>query len=313
MSKLYNRTSWIYVCFFVSATAIQVLLSLLLRRLGLVTEENRAWISIAVSCVSMYGVGFFLSKALFSLLPKGQGVQQEHWSLGKRILYFIICMSFMYIGNLIGNAMMFAVGVFTGKGMPTNQMTELLMESNAWLNLLSMVILAPIVEEWLFRKLLLDRITRFGQLPAVLLSAFFFALAHGNFYQFFYAFGLGALFAYLYVKTGKIRYTIEVHMAINFLGGIVAPELVKWQQRMADRGPLFWALPMMMLAAYGLLLIGCTIAGIVLFCCNVRQIHFLPARERTEGEHVLPALAKSPGFWVYLLYSAVILARSVMV
>lgn len=313
MSKLYNRISWIYVCFFAVVTALQMCLSLLLRHLGLVTEENRAWLSIVVSCVSMYGVGFFLAKALFLRLSKGRGVQQEVWGLGKRILYFIICMSVIYIGSIIGNVMMFTVGVFTGEGMPTNQLSEILMESNVWLSLFSMVFLAPIVEELLFRKLLLDRIARFGQLPAVLLSAFFFALAHGNFYQFFYAFGLGALLAYLYIKTGKIRYTITFHMIINFLGGIVAPELARWHLRMADRELWVQAIPMMVLAAYLLLLIGCTIAGIVLLCCNVRQISFLPAQEHTEGEHVMLALVKSPGFWVYLLYSVVILARSVMI
>ena len=45
----------------------------------------------------------------------------------------------------------------------------------------------------MFRKLLIDRIVPFGQRVAVVVSGLAFGLFHGNFYQFFYAFSLGAV------------------------------------------------------------------------------------------------------------------------
>ena len=73
-------------------------------------------------------------------------------------------------------------------------------------------------EELLFRKLLTERIVKYGELPAVLASGLFFGLFHGNLNQFSYAFLIGLFLGFIYVKTGKLRYTIGLHMAINFIG-----------------------------------------------------------------------------------------------
>ena len=53
---------------------------------------------------------------------------------------------------------------------------------------------------------------------AVLASGLFFGLFHGNLNQFSYAFLLGLFLGFIYVKTGKLGYTIGLHMAINFIG-----------------------------------------------------------------------------------------------
>ena len=62
----------------------------------------------------------------------------------------------------------------------------------------------------------------FGEKPAVILSGLAFGLIHGNLTQFFYAFGLGIAFGYIFVKTGKVKYPIILHMIINFLGSVVS-------------------------------------------------------------------------------------------
>ena len=48
-----------------------------------------------------------------------------------------------------------------------------------------------------------------------------FGIIHGNLYQFFYAFGLGALMGYVYCTYGKIIYPIIIHVVINTIGSIV--------------------------------------------------------------------------------------------
>ena len=77
------------------------------------------------------------------------------------------------------------------------------------------VLWAPVFEEYLFRKLLLDRVAPYGQRIAVLFSALLFGMAHQNGMQFYLAFGIGLLFAVIYLKTGRLRYTIALHCLIN--------------------------------------------------------------------------------------------------
>ena len=67
------------------------------------------------------------------------------------------------------------------------------------------VLIAPTAEELLFRKLLTERIVKYGELAAVLASGLFFGLFHGNLNQFSYAFLLGLFLGFIYVKTGKLR------------------------------------------------------------------------------------------------------------
>ena len=59
-----------------------------------------------------------------------------------------------------------------------------------------------------------------------MMSGLMFGLFHGNLNQFVYAFVLGCFFAFLYVKTGKLKITIALHMIFNFMGGVVSIRLL---------------------------------------------------------------------------------------
>ena len=86
---------------------------------------------------------------------------------------------------------------------------------------IAFVVLAPVFEELVFRKVLVDHVLPFGEWPAILFSGIAFGLFHGNLTQFFYAALLGMVLAYVYIRTGNILYTIGIHACINFLGGVL--------------------------------------------------------------------------------------------
>ena len=48
-----------------------------------------------------------------------------------------------------------------------------------------------------------------------------------NLFQFFYAFGIGLIFAYIYIKSRRIEYSIVFHMIINFMGSVLAVQVAK--------------------------------------------------------------------------------------
>ena len=72
----------------------------------------------------------------------------------------------------------------------------------------------------LFRKFLIDKTIKYGAKVSIILSAVLFALFHGNLNQFFYAFLIGGFFAYVYIKTGKITYSIILHAVVNLMGSV---------------------------------------------------------------------------------------------
>ena len=73
---------------------------------------------------------------------------------------------------------------------------------------IAFAVLAPVFEELVFRKVLVDHVLPFGEWPAILFSGITFGLFHGNLTQFFYAALLGMVLAYVYIRTGNILYSI---------------------------------------------------------------------------------------------------------
>lgn len=137
------------------------------------------------------------------------------------IIYIGITLTLMWIGNLIG----LGITALLSSSMHTdiaNPVQQLINSTDIWLNLILISIMAPIFEEILFRKFLIDRTIKYGAKVSIILSAVIFALFHGNLNQFFYALLMGGFFAYVYIKTAKITYTIILHIIINLMGSVIS-------------------------------------------------------------------------------------------
>ncbi len=107
---------------------------------------------------------------------------------------------------------------------------EQLFDGPLWVSLLNMCVFAPILEEWMCRGIVLRGLlnysrkgepgedgSRRGVNPAmaIVISALFFAIIHGNFWQGTSAFIIGCLFGYAYYKTGSLRLTMLMHCTNN--------------------------------------------------------------------------------------------------
>jgi len=201
---------------------------------------------------------------------------------GKLAVITLICFFMMYAGNYLGILITALLRLLTGSEA-LNPVLDMTTGTSLLPRALVMVILAPVIEEYVFRKQLIDRMHVYGQKLAVITSALLFGLFHGNLSQFFYAAALGLAFGYVYVKTGKLRYSIGLHMLINFLGGVIAPTLVEKlailenMENLTETG-FVEALPgILALLLYAFTLLGMSIAGLVLLCVNRRKITFAPA------------------------------------
>lgn len=91
-------------------------------------------------------------------------------------------------------------------------------------------ILAPILEEVLFRGLLFRVLRKWISFAwAMLISALAFGFYHGNLVQFVYAGVCGLLFAYLYEKLGSVLFPIIAHMVMNIVSLVLTHmEIFAW-------------------------------------------------------------------------------------
>ena len=93
--------------------------------------------------------------------------------------------------------------------------------------LIATVLVAPVVEEFIFRGLIMSRLSK--AMPgwlAVLLSAAIFGICHGHPVWFCYTFVLGAFFGFADLRTGSIWPSILAHLTFNAIGQAftLAPE-----------------------------------------------------------------------------------------
>lgn len=91
-------------------------------------------------------------------------------------------------------------------------------ENEQWLIMLLFVgVVAPVVEEIIFRRMLLKPLRQFGDNQAVIITAVLFGAFHGNFTQFLYATVGGIVLGFVTVKSrdGSIKPAIFIHMANN--------------------------------------------------------------------------------------------------
>lgn len=217
--KFFSKIGFNYLIFAISALIIQIVA---VNVMGMTNNSifNNFNVLTIISAICNYILPFPI---LYYLMKKieVQKLEKENPSLKQFIVYLSVTFTLMWIGNIIGLAITTAIGgIF--KTDISNPVQNLINSSDIWLNLLLISIIGPIFEEIFFRKFLIDRTIKYGARVSIILSAVIFGFFHGNLSQFFYAFLLGGFFAYVYIKTGKIIYTMILHIIVNLMGSVVS-------------------------------------------------------------------------------------------
>ncbi len=303
-NRVFSRVGLTFFLMLVIATALQFLCAYL-QSIGVIPNTSiGVWL---VTFAPLYLIAVPAALLLFRRIPaQAPGTQK----LSGKDFFIFLCMCFpiMYAGNIIGTFLSMALSA----GKSTNTLLNYTFDTEP-IKILVMVILAPIIEEYVFRKQIIDRTMRFGEKNAILLSAFVFAFFHMNLYQFFYAFGLGLIFGYVYMRTGRIRYSVILHAIINFMGGVVAPfvislvrpdELLKLTSNETDpeliMSMFISVLPGIILMMLNMLVIlGFAVTGIILLIVKRKSFMFLPAEEELAPSFRFKTIYLNVGMILY--------------
>jgi len=225
--KHFSRMGWSYFIGAVVIYAAQLITMWLINYLKpeWMLDSNIYMLS---SIIPMYLIGMPILILLVKRIP-GAAVNKRRMKTGSFLIAVIMCFALVYLSNILGNIVTMIISLLKG-GLVQNEVFNVTSNVSMWVIFFYMVLCAPLMEEYVFRKLIVDRTVRYGQGVAVVLSGLMFGLFHGNLNQFAYAFTLGVFLAFLYVKTGNLKITIALHMMINFVGGMVTT----WLTRIVD-------------------------------------------------------------------------------
>lgn len=237
-----------------------------------------------INAICLYVIAMPLSLLVMRKVPE---LETRPWAMKAEefLRLLVMCVPVMVLGSMIGNIFSSIIS----RGTATNSVSEMVESSDPWLLLIFVVIIGPIFEEWMFRDQIISRLRRYGEKTAILFSALAFALFHTNFYQFFYAFGLGLILGYVYTRTSQLRYSIIMHMCVNAFGSLLpmllfshvdsrvlegslsSSELMQWVQSVNGTAAGTWAgFACLYVFAYLMLLV----MGVVFFVQHRKKWEF---------------------------------------
>lgn len=308
--QFFNRLGLAYFAGSVILVGMQYLMIFLM---GVIAPQyaDNVNVSLLVSYLPLVVIVYpLLMLIVTKMVPKAPAIEKKKLGVGQFILYLIMTYSLLYVGNILGNA----VNAIT-KGMAgqenSNPVVDLVINLNLPLTILFVVIAAPIFEEIVFRKFLIDRVIQYGEGCAVVISGVFFMLLHGNFSQGFYALFIGLMLGFLYVRTGQIRYTIILHMIVNAMGSVIAPaimKLVDFQEvtRLVTAGDMEAYMQYVMDNMTGFAIYGCYVVTIFIISV-IGWILLIVLRKKFKLSEINTPIAKGERFKTVFLNPGMLL------
>ncbi len=228
-----SRLGLAIACLTAGMVTAQYALTLLFRLIdpGIATAWWANWV---LTLLPLYGVGlpiFLLLLRDIPIAPPNMPLAdgrhtpgKTRFTAGDAVALLVMGFGLVRIGHLAGSKLMSLLSEISGRVYP-NSLDTIVSASPMWVTLIGTCVVAPIGEEFIFRKLFVDRARCAGDTTAILLSGLLFGLFHQNLFQFFYAFMLGILLAYVYTRTGRLWLCVGMHAAVNLMGSVVLPAL----------------------------------------------------------------------------------------
>lgn len=250
---------------------------------SLIENGIPALLNLALSSATMYLIGlpiyYMFLKNIPTDAPAKNGIRiSVLWAS------FLITFALSYFGEMIGTAVAGMVYELAGKAVDSG--TIGFISSLKWYeSFIITVIIGPLAEEFMFRRMIIDRTRAYGEKLSVIFSALMFAFFHMSIIQFFYAFAVGLLLGYLYIRKGRLLYCWIIHALFNFFCAVVPKLIIEYTDYMnivaalenpdamykiIEEQPVdIW-----IICGYGLMTLIFAFAGCTKFGKMIKKMHF---------------------------------------
>lgn len=286
-----------------------------------------SYIGIIATVLSVYVIGFPLLYILTKNMP-GKTIEKKSLTF-KQFMYFVLLLyGCNYVGTLVGLPIHIILSI-PSKMRGMAGLFSVLFAKNPIASILVASVCAPIFEELMCRKILVSKIAVHNEYLAIITSGLCFGILHGNFQQAGFTFFIGCFFAYIYLRTGKIKYTMMLHATMNGVTTLITAPLVRKAlsvipelniSEIIKRGNAIMELQeafsqlteaqleqmipwILAVDAFSMILSGVMIVGTVfLIIARVKKKIALPPEEKEKvgsKKENIKALLTAPGMWFF--------------
>lgn len=170
-------------------------------------------VSVLTSFIGMFLIGILYCKMSDAPVSEVVPLKKTGFSMIIRLVLIGVAVSFIsdFLTDIIlVNFSVFGIENQIEQDMSTNGPVESI------LYIIEVAIFPPLVEEFAFRGVILNRLRPYGDSVALITTSVLFGLVHGNIVQIPFAFVVGLALGFAAIKSGSIIPGIIIHFVVNF-------------------------------------------------------------------------------------------------
>ncbi|HHP1111373.1 MULTISPECIES: CPBP family intramembrane glutamic endopeptidase [Bacillus cereus group] len=214
-----HKSGYVILIYFIMTQFVGIIGVQLLAKTGWYDIQGNQQPAIQQLIVHWELIGYSLTLIIFFLIYRKELMNDTKLSIKlsrSSFVWILIGTVFVFLAQMIGSLLDKTVFQLTTQSANTSSTVAATTISPV--ALISIVLLAPLVEEFVFRYAAINILNRkFKQTWSVLISSFFFSIMHFDFPFIFGYFLIGIILAVVYVRTSSLIVSFVVHASMNLI------------------------------------------------------------------------------------------------
>ncbi|EOQ22653.1 hypothetical protein KQ1_05653 [Bacillus cereus BAG3O-1] len=214
-----HKSGYIILIYFIMTQFVGIIGVQLLAKTGWYDIQGNQQQAIQQLLVHWELIGFSLTLIIFFLIYRKEIMKDTKLSIKlsrNSFVWILVGIILIFLGQMVGSLLDKSIFQFTTQSANTSSTVAAAVISPV--ELISIVLLAPLVEEFVFRYAAINILTRrFTQTWSILISSLFFSIMHFDFPFIFGYFLIGLVLAMVYVRTNRLLVSFFVHAIMNLI------------------------------------------------------------------------------------------------
>lgn len=174
--------------------------------------------------IAALGIGLLITKADLKSKLKTPGLSGKGF-LSATAMTFSVATVVAFVNVILIFALMAAMGKLSDFSVEKTTSASIAPKGNPlWLDVLIYIyicLLGPILEELIFRGVLLEGLRKYGNLFGIIMSAVLFGLMHQNIAQCLPAIAIGLVWGFIAIKSDSLIPSIFLHILNNTMSAVL--------------------------------------------------------------------------------------------
>lgn len=213
------KSGFVILIYFIMTQVVGIIGVQLLAKTGWYDIQGNQQHAIQQLLVHWELIGFSLMLIIIFLVYSKELINDPKLSIKlsrNSFIWILVGIILVFLAQMVGSVL--DKSVFQLNTQSVNTSSTVAAATISPVALISIVLLAPLVEEFVFRYAAINILARkFKQTWGILISSFFFSIMHFDFPFIFGYFLIGLILAVVYVRTNRLIVSFFVHASMNLI------------------------------------------------------------------------------------------------